>query len=103
MQERHVWTVLDSYFKENGLVKQQIDSYNRFTTDLQDVINEYGKFTIPVHHQFNIGEAYSQEEKWEFELNSKLYKTHTVHKNSDTTSIRVNPMMCRLRDLNYES
>ena len=33
-----MWEVLDSYFRENGLVKQQIDSYNKFTSDIIDVI-----------------------------------------------------------------
>jgi DNA-directed RNA polymerase beta subunit len=32
--EKHMWEVLDSYFKESGLVKQQIESYNRFAVDI---------------------------------------------------------------------
>ena len=38
VQEHHLWDVLDKYFKQNGLVKQQLDSYNKFTTDIKQVI-----------------------------------------------------------------
>jgi DNA-directed RNA polymerase beta subunit len=33
-----MWEVLDSYFKESGLVKQQLESYNRFAVDISEVI-----------------------------------------------------------------
>lgn len=55
MKEHHLWDVLDSYFRQNGLVKQQLDSYNKFIFDIEQVINEYGKFYIPVKHQFRVG------------------------------------------------
>ena len=48
VQEHHLWDVLDKYFKQNGLVKQQLDSYNKFTTDIKQVIKEYGNFSIKV-------------------------------------------------------
>ena len=46
VQEHHLWDVLDKYFKQNGLVKQQLDSYNTFATDIEQVIKEYGRFSI---------------------------------------------------------
>ncbi len=49
-----MWEVLDSYFREGGLVKQQTQSFNRFTSDLAEVIKDYGNFTIPVVHQFGL-------------------------------------------------
>lgn len=36
--EKDMWEVLDRYFRENGLVKQQIESFNRFTDDIKEVI-----------------------------------------------------------------
>lgn len=94
--------MLDSYFRQNGLVKQQLDSYNRFTFDMEKVVNEYGKFNIPVKPQFRAGEEFSDEERWEFKFDGAVYKTSNNHKNSDKSVIKVTPMMCRLRDLNYE-
>ena len=95
--------MLDSYFRDNGLVKQQLDSYNRFINDIEQVITEYGRFSIPVKHQFRLGEDFADEERWDFRFANKLYKSTTNHKNDDKSVIKVHPMMCRLRDLNYES
>lgn len=32
--EDHTWQVIDRYFAENGLVRQQVDSFNRFVDDI---------------------------------------------------------------------
>lgn len=40
--EGHMWEVLDRYFDDNGLVRQQLDSFNRFTEQISMVISEYG-------------------------------------------------------------
>ena len=103
VQQEHLWDVLDKYFKQNGLVKQQLDSYNKFTTDIEQVIKEYGNFTIKVEPQFRVGEDFHDEERWDFKFSEELYKTTTNHTEPDNKIVKVNPMMCRLRDLNYES
>ena len=64
VEEHHLWDVLDKYFKQNGLVKQQLDSYNKFTTDIEQVIKEYGNFSIQSLPQFRPGELIADEEKW---------------------------------------
>lgn len=38
VNEGHTWQVIDQYFNENGLVRQQIDSFNRFIDDISEVI-----------------------------------------------------------------
>lgn len=38
INEEHTWQVIDRYFKENGLVKMQVDSFNRFVDDVSSVI-----------------------------------------------------------------
>lgn len=85
------------------MVKQQIDSYNKFTTDIEQVIKEYGSFSIQSLPQFRLGEGIQEEEKWDFRFSEELYKTTTNHLEGDSKIIKVHPMMCRLRDLNYES
>ena len=52
--EKNMWQVLDSYFKEGGLVRQQVESYNRFTLDMAEVVKEFGTFTINVTPQFGL-------------------------------------------------
>jgi DNA-directed RNA polymerase beta subunit len=34
IQESDVWAVIDNYFETNGIVSQQIESYNKFITEL---------------------------------------------------------------------
>lgn len=54
--EAHMWEVLDRYFEVNGLVKQQLDSFNRFTEQISMVISEYGKFQIAIKDQYDVDE-----------------------------------------------
>lgn len=54
VSEEHVWKVLDKYFQENGLVKQQVDSFNQFTLDIGEVIREYGKFSFKIKDQYEL-------------------------------------------------
>ena len=61
-----MWEVLDSYFTENGIVRQQIDSYNQFVNDICEVIGEYGKFRIVTSHQWGIGSTVVDDVSWDF-------------------------------------
>ncbi|KAI6782696.1 DNA-directed RNA polymerase II subunit RPB2 [Emericellopsis cladophorae] len=41
------WTVISSFFEENGLVSQQIDSFDEFTgTTIRSLVEEYAKITL---------------------------------------------------------
>lgn len=40
------WTVIDSFFHENGLVKQQLDSFNTFLADIQEIIADSGEISV---------------------------------------------------------
>ena len=45
--------VIDSYFKQNGLVSQQISSFNRFLRfNIQDVVREHQRNEIKVEKQY---------------------------------------------------
>ncbi len=50
------WDLMRSFFKEEGLVKQHLDSYNDFTRNtLQQIIDEIGGISIEVpNHVYNI-------------------------------------------------
>ena len=98
-----MWKVLDKYFQENGLVKQQIDSFNRFTFDIGEVIREYGKFSFTIKDQYELDKDRTNERTFEFQFEDQLIKSLPNHKNSDGHNEGVDPMTCRLRDLNYES
>ena len=102
--EEHVWKVLDKYFQENGLVKQQVDSFNQFTLDIGEVIREYGKFSFKIKDQYELEKSRCSEREFEFQFEDQLYKLSSInHINSDKKNEEVDPMTCRLRDLNYET
>lgn len=96
-----MWDVLDRYFRENGLVKQQLDSYNRFIEQISDVINEYGKFQIVIKDQYELDkDRRGSQEIYEFKFEDKILRSAINHKNKEKNE-EVDPMICRLRDLNY--
>ena len=51
-----LWELMRGFFKEEGLVKQHLDSYNEFTENtLQEIIDEIGDIQIDVpNHTYNI-------------------------------------------------
>lgn len=51
------WDVINAFFNENGLVSQQINSYNHFlTTTIQDVVEDVGKIIVKPEQQYRPGE-----------------------------------------------
>lgn len=103
LSEDNIWSLIDLYFKENGLVKQQLDSYNRFIEDVTEVVNQEGRFSVSVLPQFKLGEDVEESEFWEFSFVTPLFKMPPSHQGSDKVITKVTPMVCRLRDLNYEA
>lgn len=83
-------------------MRQQIDSFNRFIDDISDVIKEYGKFTIVSKDQYGLDTARRDDITYEFRFEDKVYRSAINHKNGDGKNEEVDPMTCRLRDLNYE-
>lgn len=51
--EQDSWRVIESFFEENGLVSQQITSFNDFLQNtLQDIVNEVGNIKIFPNKQY---------------------------------------------------
>lgn len=52
------WTVIKAYFKQHGLVSQQISSFNRFINiSLQEIIHENGEILIEVQPQYLVSKC----------------------------------------------
>ena len=78
-----MWEVLNRYFEQNGLVKQQLDSYNRFTEDINEVISEYGKFSIVIKDQYGLKASRVPDTTYEFRFGQGIYRSALNHKNDD--------------------
>ncbi len=86
MEDR--WTVMKAFLEEYGLVRQHIDSYNRFVEkDLKEIVREYGVASTP---------------RREYELrivDVEIGEPMVVE--SDGSEHPVTPLECRIRDLTY--
>lgn len=56
INQEDAWTVIRAYFKQHGLVSQQISSYNQFVMQaIQQIVVENGEIQIPVEPQYILG------------------------------------------------
>ncbi|MET1128156.1 MAG: DNA-directed RNA polymerase subunit B [Thermoproteota archaeon] len=82
------WEVVRAFIEEYGLVRQHIDSFNRFVEkELKEIVKEFGEIFTPKHDygikivDVSLGEPRVLE--------------------SDGSEHPVTPMECRIRDLTY--
>ncbi len=81
------WIVINSFFKEKGLVRQQLESFNKFVTEtLQKLIDEIGEVELLEGYKIEFG---------------KVRYGKPVVKEPDITNEDVTPTECRIRDLTY--
>lgn len=103
--EEDSWTVIDSYFEENGIVSQQINSFNNFLDNtLQEIVEEVGKISVKPGKQYRPSRANEYEDRT-YELN--FQQLHVYHKPTfrakDRSTSNPSPAEARLRNLTYEA
>lgn len=108
------WHVISSYFEENGLVKQQLDSYNEFVENsVQQIVEEMGDLVIVPQQQYNptrfaaasdpAGQAAMEaEEKTATHVKfSQIYISNPTHSEKGGETSSLFPREARLRNLTY--
>jgi len=99
MYDNDVWEVIDSYFEMNGLVSQQVNSFNTFVTkSIRQIIKEakcmeYRQDMGPKSGAFTIYTVEFGE--------PRMFPTPIYSENNFTE--KITPHVARLRNLNYES
>lgn len=96
------WLVIDSYFNEKGLVRQQLDSFNEFVSStIQDIVKDHPKIEIEaqIQHATNDIVKTPQYRLWFDQV--RIAKPS--HKEEDGTSNKIFPNDARLRRLTYTS
>jgi DNA-directed RNA polymerase II subunit RPB2 len=54
IEESDYWTVIDSFFADKGLVRQQLESYNEFIENtMQEIVDERARLTLDQHAQYS--------------------------------------------------
>ena len=55
--QNDTWEVINSFFSENGLVSQQVNSFNHFLFNtIQDIVEEVGRIVIKPERQYKPGD-----------------------------------------------
>jgi len=101
------WEVIDAYFEENNLVKQQLDSFNLFIEyTIQEIVNDLSPIII-YKEESNIpgfDEIDEDEEKFEFHFFfEQVYLCKPVVNEVDESNHIMYPREARLRNLTYSA
>ena len=103
INEEDCWKIVNSYFKQYGLVSQQINSFNHFISkDIQEIINENKTLII------NPDEDYSKKSKnkgnitYELIFGQAFIDNPTILENNREPRIMY-PYEARLRNMDYSS
>lgn len=96
------WVVISSFFKERGLVSQQLDSFNQFIqTTLEDLITEDTSLILEQPAQHTSAED-NISRKYEI-LFGKTFLGKPSMTESDGVTHALTPQEARLRNLTYSA
>ena len=95
--DEDLFVLWQAFFREKGLVKQHLDSYNDFIDHgLQQIIDEIGEIEIEVPdypYKIKLGQI------WVIDPQSRITGPYTTE--VDGTKHEIYPMEARLRNLTY--
>lgn len=104
ISQQEAWVVIRSYFEENGLVSQQIGSYNHFlSTTVQEIINENPVIPIYPERQYTPQESVKTNLKYELHLGHLSTAKKPMIEEVDKKNRPIGPQEARLRNLTYET
>jgi DNA-directed RNA polymerase II subunit RPB2 len=96
LEQEDSWEVISSYFAHNGLVRQQLDSFDRFmTNDIQEIVDELG--TLKIRSERNRG-GDEIEVRVQF---GQIYISKPTITEADGETNNLFPKEARLRNLSY--
>lgn len=99
LSQEDCWTVITSFFKLNGLVKQQLESFDEFImTNMQEIVDENSDMTLKTadRHRDDWIRCY----KIKF---GQIYLSRPSITETDGTTALLTPQHARLRNLTYHS
>ena len=100
------WQVIRSYFKQHGLVSQQISSFNRFLQkSVQEIVKEHHDNKIAVQCQYHSVEDGKRDDGkfYEVEFGDVIVNSHPHVLERDDRYVPLFPHEARLRNLTYST
>jgi len=100
--QEDAWNVIDRYFEEKGLVRQQIDSFDEFITNtIQELIDDSGEIILKPEKQYMSSEdmeSHGHQIKF-----GQVYVSKPYVFEADGEKRELYPQEARLRNLTYHS
>jgi DNA-directed RNA polymerase II subunit RPB2 len=101
--EKYTWTVIESYFKDNGgkaLITHQVESFNDFILNkMEEIINGFN--TIEIFHKFS-QELDAFEYNIEIDVTEPTITKPTIYEKNGSTKMMM-PHEARQRNFSYSS
>lgn len=96
------WTVITSFFDQNGLVRQQLDSFDEFVQNtMQELVDENADLILDQADQ-HTGGAHDVTRRYEIKFGQIYFSRPTITE-SDGAVMPVFPQEARLRNLTYSA
>ncbi len=97
------WTVISSFFDVKGLVSQQVDSFNEFTTiTVQSLIDEYSQSFVDQENPTDDSGRDIAMRRYEINFGRVMISKPTLTEANGTTTSLL-PYECRDRNLTYSA
>jgi DNA-directed RNA polymerase II subunit RPB2 len=104
ISQEDAWVVISEYFKENGLVSQQLSSFNHFIRfTIQEIVEDSAEITLIPERQYRTGERLHRELKYQIHFKQATLSARPTIVEDDSKVNLIFPHEARLRNLTYAS
>lgn len=105
ISQEDAWAVISSYFEDKGLVRQQLDSYNEFTSNtMQEIVDETPPIVVRPEAQHKPGEEVEEEAVRETRIKfEQIFMSKPLVTEADGETSTLFPKEARLRNLTYSA
>eukprot|EP00924_Labyrinthula_sp_SR-Ha-C_P008175 maker-scaffold_11-snap-gene-5.7-mRNA-1 protein AED:0.01 eAED:0.01 QI:0/1/0.5/1/1/1/2/27/1570 len=99
------WQVISCYFRDKGLVRQQLDSFDKFINNsLQELVHDAPDIEVSQNLQFLPGEDLTIHKNIAYTVSfGQIYLASPSVRESDGTTTTLFPFEARLRNLTYSA
>ncbi|EJT48974.1 DNA-directed RNA polymerase II subunit RPB2 [Trichosporon asahii var. asahii CBS 2479] len=100
ISQEDYWKVINSFFDEKGLVRQQLESFNEFVENtMQELVDENQRLTLDQHTQ-HTGVMGDETRRYEITF-GQIYLAKVAMTEMDGQTVGLFPQEARLRNLTY--
>lgn len=104
IDQKDSWIIISAFFKEHGLVSQQIESFNQFLeSNVQEIINENEQIIVKPERRYASESNLNEDFRYEISFKSLSIAHKPYFKEKDDFYNYIFPNEARIRNLTYET